>query len=123
VSKRLSVDRFLPSILAEGLRPGRRNAVHLSSDVATARVIGGRRGRPVVLRVDAARLRPPARSYALTIAATGPPPEGPWCTAATDTKTAGSPVTDAATPPTVALIWRCQKTSESSSMALRRPRT
>jgi putative RNA 2'-phosphotransferase len=51
-----TVDRFLPSILAEGLQPGRRNAVHLSPDVATARVVGGRRGRPVVLRVDAARL-------------------------------------------------------------------
>jgi putative RNA 2'-phosphotransferase len=27
--------------------------VHLSADVATARLVGGRRGRPVVLRVDA----------------------------------------------------------------------
>jgi putative RNA 2'-phosphotransferase len=51
-----TVDRFLPAILAEGLRPGRRHAVHLSPDVATARTVGGRRGRPVVLRVDAARL-------------------------------------------------------------------
>ena len=51
-----TVERFLPSILAEGLRPGRRHAVHLSPDVATARVVGGRRGRPVVLRVDAAAL-------------------------------------------------------------------
>lgn len=51
-----TVDRFLPAILAEGLRPGRRHAVHLSPDVATARTVGGRRGRPVVLRVDAAGL-------------------------------------------------------------------
>jgi putative RNA 2'-phosphotransferase len=49
-----TVDRFLSSILTEGLRPGRRHAVHLSADVATARAVGGRRGRPVVLRVDAA---------------------------------------------------------------------
>ncbi|MGY2083620.1 RNA 2'-phosphotransferase [Blastococcus sp. SYSU DS0539] len=48
-----TVERFLPAILAEGLRPGRRHAVHLSADVATARAVGGRRGRPVVLRVDA----------------------------------------------------------------------
>ena len=34
-----------------------------------------------------------------TIAATGPPPSGPWCAADTDTKTAGSPVTEAVTPP------------------------
>ncbi len=31
-----TVDRFLPAILAEGLRRGRRHAVHLSPDVATA---------------------------------------------------------------------------------------
>ncbi|MFD2093825.1 RNA 2'-phosphotransferase [Blastococcus deserti] len=51
-----TVERFLPAILADGLRPGRRHAVHLSADVGTARTVGGRRGRPVVLRVDAARL-------------------------------------------------------------------
>lgn len=51
-----TVDRVLPAILAEGLRPGRRHAVHLSADVATARTVGGRRGRPVVLRIDAAGL-------------------------------------------------------------------
>ena len=51
-----TVERFLPAILAEGLRPGRRHAVHLSADVATARAVGGRRGRPVVLRVDAAAM-------------------------------------------------------------------
>jgi len=49
-----TVDRFLPAILDEGLRPGRRHAVHLSADVVTARAVGGRRGDPVVLRVDAA---------------------------------------------------------------------
>jgi putative RNA 2'-phosphotransferase len=51
-----TVERFLPAILAEGLRPRRRHAVHLSPDVATARTVGGRRGRPVVLRVDAAAM-------------------------------------------------------------------
>jgi putative RNA 2'-phosphotransferase len=40
-------------ILAEGLKPMRRHHVHLSPDVATARVVGARRGRPVILRVDA----------------------------------------------------------------------
>jgi putative RNA 2'-phosphotransferase len=51
-----TVQRFVPAILAEGLRPGKRHAVHLSADVATASVVGGRRGRPVVLRVDAAAM-------------------------------------------------------------------
>ena len=77
-------------------------------------------------RRRATRCRPPGRSGlspGSTIAATGPPPSGPWWAADTDTNTAGSPVTDAATPPTQALICRCQCTSESSSMALRRPRT
>ena len=48
--------RTLEAILTEGLRPGRRHAVHLSADVATARTVGGRRGVPVVLRVDAAAM-------------------------------------------------------------------
>jgi putative RNA 2'-phosphotransferase len=51
-----TVERFLPAILDEGLRPGRRHAVHLSGDDATARTVGARRGRPVVLRVDAAAM-------------------------------------------------------------------
>ena len=49
-----TVERFLASITAEGLRPGQRTHVHLSADVATAKRVGARRGRPVVLRVDAA---------------------------------------------------------------------
>jgi putative RNA 2'-phosphotransferase len=46
--------RFVPAILSQGLRPGSRQSVHLSADVATARVVGRRRGEPVVLVVDAA---------------------------------------------------------------------
>jgi putative RNA 2'-phosphotransferase len=51
-----TVDRFLPAVLADGLRPQGRHAVHLSEDVGTARRVGARRGRPAVLRVDAAAL-------------------------------------------------------------------
>jgi putative RNA 2'-phosphotransferase len=51
-----TVERFLPSILATGLRPGSRQFAHLSTDVATAEDVGRRRGRPVVLQVDAAGL-------------------------------------------------------------------
>ena len=51
-----TVERFLPAILTAGLRPGRRHAVHLSPDPATARTVGARHGRPVVLRVDASGL-------------------------------------------------------------------
>ena len=51
-----TVERFLPAIRVEGLRPGRRHAVHLSEDAASARAVGGRRGEPGVLRVDAAAM-------------------------------------------------------------------
>ncbi len=44
----------LPSIMATGLEPRGRHHVHLSVDEETARRVGGRRGRPVVLVVDAA---------------------------------------------------------------------
>lgn len=42
------------AILAEGLKPGRRQKVHLSLDEETASKVGQRHGKPVVLRVDAA---------------------------------------------------------------------
>jgi len=51
-----TVERFLPSILSEGLNKGRRHHVHLSKDVETARSVGARRGQPVVLEVAAGRL-------------------------------------------------------------------
>jgi len=41
------------AILRDGLRPGRRQYVHLSPDQATAREVGARHGQPIVLRVDA----------------------------------------------------------------------
>lgn len=41
------------SIDAEGLRPMERQHVHLSSDVPTARSVGMRHGRPIVLAVAA----------------------------------------------------------------------
>jgi putative RNA 2'-phosphotransferase len=51
-----TVERFLPSIRAVGLIKGKRHHVHLSRDVETARKVGARRGRPIVLTVDAARM-------------------------------------------------------------------
>ena len=51
-----TVERFLPSILKEGLVRGKRHHVHLSKDVETARKVGARRGKPVILTVDAGRM-------------------------------------------------------------------
>ncbi|NEC64285.1 RNA 2'-phosphotransferase [Streptomyces sp. SID9727] len=48
-----TVGRSLDAIRAEGLRPMNRTHVHLSPDRETATRVGARRGRPVVLSVDA----------------------------------------------------------------------
>jgi putative RNA 2'-phosphotransferase len=48
--------RNLDAILAEGLKPGQRQQVHLSLDPATAHKVGERHGKPVVLAVDAAAM-------------------------------------------------------------------
>jgi putative RNA 2'-phosphotransferase len=44
--------RFLDAILAHGLKPQSRQHVHLSPDEETARRVGQRHGRPVILQVD-----------------------------------------------------------------------
>jgi putative RNA 2'-phosphotransferase len=46
----------LSTIWREGLRPMARHQVHLSASEETATRVGARRGQPVVLRVDAARM-------------------------------------------------------------------
>lgn len=48
--------RFADKILAEGLRPMGRQHVHLSTDPATATNVGGRRGAPLVIAVQAGRM-------------------------------------------------------------------
>lgn len=45
--------RFLNSIKQEGLKPGQRHHVHLSSDIETATAVGKRYGKPVILEVAA----------------------------------------------------------------------
>ena len=48
--------RFLDSILAEGLKPGSRQHVHLSLDEETALKVGQRHGKPVILTLPALEL-------------------------------------------------------------------
>jgi putative RNA 2'-phosphotransferase len=48
--------RNLDAIFAEGLKPGRRQQVHLSLDPETARKVGRRHGKPAILTVDAAAM-------------------------------------------------------------------
>ena len=51
-----TVERFLVSIMAEGLKKGKRHHVHLSKETETARKVGARRGKPVILQVDAGKM-------------------------------------------------------------------
>jgi putative RNA 2'-phosphotransferase len=51
-----TVPAALDAIRREGLRPMRRHHVHLSASVETATRVGARRGKPVVLRIDAAQM-------------------------------------------------------------------
>ncbi|QJX48646.1 RNA 2'-phosphotransferase [Hymenobacter taeanensis] len=51
-----TVASALPAIRQHGLQKMTRHHVHLSPDVETARRVGSRRGRPVLLVIDAAAL-------------------------------------------------------------------
>jgi len=62
-----TVERFLPSILAQGLLRGKRHHVHLSRDVETATRVGARRGAPVILTVDAGRMSRAGRAFYLSV--------------------------------------------------------
>lgn len=52
-----TVERFLDAIMADGLRKMKRHHVHLSRDIETARKVGARRGKPIILTVDTAAMR------------------------------------------------------------------
>ena len=51
-----TVDRFLNSIKTSGLQKMNRQHVHLSATVETARSVGSRRGKPVVLCIQAEKM-------------------------------------------------------------------
>lgn len=51
-----TVDRFLSSIMSRGLEKRSRQQVHLSPDVDTATRVGSRRGKPIILKIDAASM-------------------------------------------------------------------
>lgn len=70
-----TVARNVAAIRAEGLRPMNRHAVHLSPDRETATRVGARRGRPVVLSVDAGALHRDGHVFQVSA-------NGVWLTAA-----------------------------------------
>lgn len=50
-------ENSVAAIRQDGLRKMGRHAVHLSPDIPTATAVGNRRGHPVILRIDAARMQ------------------------------------------------------------------
>lgn len=61
-----TVGRFLPAIKAEGLRPMSRHDVHLCADVETARAVAMRRGKPVILAIEAGRMHGDGHVFRVT---------------------------------------------------------
>ena len=61
-----TVERFVTSIEEKGLVRGKRHHVHLSKDVETARKVGSRRGKPVILTVDARRMHRDGHKFLLS---------------------------------------------------------
>jgi putative RNA 2'-phosphotransferase len=52
-----TTERFWPAIQVEGLLKRSRHHVHLSLDMETARRVGARHGRPLILRVDSGAMQ------------------------------------------------------------------
>ncbi|MEU5364942.1 RNA 2'-phosphotransferase [Streptomyces sp. NPDC005925] len=69
----------LDAIRAEGLRPMNRHDVHLSPDRETATRVGARRGRPVVLSVDAGTMHRDGHEFRVSA-------NGVWLTEAVPAK-------------------------------------
>ncbi|MFK7979072.1 MAG: RNA 2'-phosphotransferase [Saprospiraceae bacterium] len=52
-----TVEKFLGSIFQTGLDKRKRHHVHLSPEIATATNVGKRRGKPIILAVDSAKMQ------------------------------------------------------------------
>ncbi|MFI6101652.1 RNA 2'-phosphotransferase [Lentzea sp. NPDC051213] len=61
-----TVEQYLTDIMRDGLRPMARHDVHLSPDRETARRVGARRGRPLILAVDAKAMHEEGHEFRLS---------------------------------------------------------
>lgn len=61
-----TVERFLAVILADGLRKMARHHVHLSRDIETAQKVGARRGKAIILTIDAAAMHSDGHVFFVT---------------------------------------------------------
>lgn len=64
-----TVEKFMDAIMAEGLKKMKRHHVHLSKDLETATKVGSRRGKPIILEIDAGAMH--AVGYKFFISANG----------------------------------------------------
>lgn len=51
-----TVEKFIDSIFEQGIQSMNRQHVHLSADIETAKNVGARRGKPVILEINAAEM-------------------------------------------------------------------
>lgn len=61
-----TVAQYLDDIMRDGLRPMSRHDVHLSPDLETARRVGARRGRPLILAVDARQMHADGHEFRMS---------------------------------------------------------
>lgn len=61
-----TAERFLESILAQGLTKQSRHHVHLSTNLKTMRAVAMRHGKPVMLEIDAARMHAEGHTFFIT---------------------------------------------------------
>ena len=74
-----TADRFLESIMSQGLKPMSRLYVHLSRDAETAYKVGQRHGKPVVLKVHTGQMARDGFQFYLS-------ENGVWLTGKVDAK-------------------------------------
>lgn len=61
-----TVEKVLTSIMQEGLQKQQRHHVHLSPDTETATMVGNRRGKALILRIDAAAMQQDGHTFYVT---------------------------------------------------------
>ncbi len=64
-----TAQKSLSSIRGQGLKKGKRHAVHLSPDAETARKVGSRHGEPVALVIESGKMA--ADGFAFTLSENG----------------------------------------------------
>lgn len=74
-----TADRFLGSIMSQGLKPMSRLYVHLSRDAETAYKVGQRHGKPVILKVHTGQMARDGFQFYLS-------ENGVWLTGKVDAK-------------------------------------